>query len=118
MALPGCASVAPPPPLVNVHATLAIGASTALRPGLAISFDSVSDSRCPQNAHCIWAGELKYLLTLHGGSKESFTLSDAAPSYRSAAGITVVLNVGTPPPRPIVGQPAPAYTVMLLINSN
>ncbi len=114
----GCASVEKPAPLVNVPVTLAVGASASLRPGLSISFDGVKDSRCPQNVQCVWAGQLLYLLTLHGRTRESFTLSDTAPRFTSASGISVVLNTDQPPPRPIVGQPAPSYTVMLLINSN
>jgi hypothetical protein len=118
LASAGCASVEPPAPLVNVPVTLAVGASASLRPGLSISFDSVKDSRCPQNVQCIWAGQLLYLLTLHGRTQEAFTLSDKAPGHTSASGVSVVLNTDKPPPRPVAGQPAPSYTVMLLINSN
>jgi hypothetical protein len=118
MATAGCASVEPPAPLVNIPVTLAVGASATLRPGLSVSFDSAKDSRCPQNVQCIWAGQLLYLLTLHGRTQEAFTLSDKAPSFTSASGISVALNTDKPPPRPVAGQPAPPYTVMLLINSN
>lgn len=118
LASAGCASVEKPAPLVNVPVTLAVGASASLRPGLSISFDGVKDSRCPQNVQCVWAGQLLYLLTLHGRSSEGFTLSDAAPRFMSTSGISVALNIEQPPARPVAGQPAPSYTVMLLINSN
>ncbi len=120
VAIAACASIAPPAPLVNVPVTLGIGGNAALRPGLSISFDGVNDSRCPLKAQCIWAGQLLYLLTLHGRGAEPFTLGDAVPGFTAASGLTVHLANEHPPPLPlpIVGQPPPTYTVMLLINSN
>ena len=118
LALTACVSIMQPQPLVNVPATLTQGASITLRPGLSISFDRVDDSRCPQNAKCVWAGRLLYLLTLHDKQDEPFTLGTSNQRFTSRSGLTVDLLNRDEPPAPILGQPPPAYTVMLLINSN
>jgi hypothetical protein len=44
---------------------LRVGASAALRGGLTISFDGVqSDSRCPMDALCVWAGDAVVVVSL------------------------------------------------------
>lgn len=119
--LTGCASTPPadpPAPLVNVPVTLTVGKTATLRPGLSLSFDRANDSRCPQGVQCVWAGRLLYMLTLHGKQDEPFTLGTTNTRFTSSSGITVELANKEEAPLPVHGQPPPAYTVMLLVNSN
>jgi len=78
-----------PAPVTEKPAGNAPPAKTAiLRPGQSVSLDVattlqyvrlVSDSRCPVDAQCIWAGEATIELILESGKeKQTFTLSDTA----------------------------------------
>ncbi|MGZ5203243.1 MAG: hypothetical protein ACXWC4_26050, partial [Telluria sp.] len=71
LALAGCASA----PLkdgtypLQPHQRVALSANTTL------TYDSFSDSRCPANARCIWAGRLSFQFVLDGpGGREEFAL--------------------------------------------
>ena len=71
-----------------------------LKPGQSASLDVstslqyvrlVSDSRCPVDAQCIWAGEVTIELTLESGKeKQTFTLSDRA-NTKEALGFGIEL---------------------------
>ena len=51
------------------HQRVALSADTTL------SYDSFSDSRCPANARCVWAGRLSFQFVLEGpGGREEFSL--------------------------------------------
>jgi len=60
-----------------VSAQLKLGeASYIITPSITISLDSVlSDSRCPENANCVWAGnaEVRFIFS-DNASEEKFTL--------------------------------------------
>jgi len=70
-----CGSSSPTKPEtfdVGEEFTLAAGASGAARDGsFEVTFVGVTeDSRCPSDAQCIWAGEVKLKLALKAGSNE------------------------------------------------
>ena len=74
--------------------------TAVLKPGQSASLDVattlqyvrlVSDSRCPVDAQCIWAGEATIELTLESGKeKQTFTLSDRA-NTKEATGFAIEL---------------------------
>jgi hypothetical protein len=81
--------------------------SVELSPCTTLSYDSVSDSRCPPDAKCVWAGALSYRFTLAGtGFAESFVLDPAQLDYTSPVlhGGRIVLDqppsLPRAPPRP------------------
>jgi hypothetical protein len=73
----------------------------ALSGNTTLTYDSFSDSRCPANARCIWAGRLSFQFVLDGpGGREEFSLGpdqlSAAP--RSLHGARVALDPASIPP--------------------
>jgi hypothetical protein len=59
--------------------------SATLAPGVTLTYDSVSDSRCPPGVKCIWAGRLDYRFTLKSGNTvENFSLAPDKASHTSA----------------------------------
>ncbi|MDZ4674823.1 MAG: hypothetical protein SGI84_10235 [Gemmatimonadota bacterium] len=62
----------------------------------------VTDSRCPSNVQCVWAGEVAVLLTLTGQSTGELTLripaSNAGSSTGDAGPYRVELKAVTPYP--------------------
>ena len=90
-----CASAPPSdiPPLSTLtllpHQAAPLGRQASVR------VDRVEDSRCPPAVQCVWAGLLRYHLTLLGGAApERFTLDQRAPSFasRQIPGLTVALT--------------------------
>jgi hypothetical protein len=75
--------------------------SLDLARGVTLTYDSFSDSRCPANVRCIWAGRLafRFIVNNRDGSEE-FTLgpdqSVAAPA--ALHGARVALDLGSIPP--------------------
>jgi len=62
---------APPPPLeLEVEGSLGAGASTVVKgEAMEVKFVEVSeDSRCPSDATCVWAGEVKVKLATRLGT--------------------------------------------------
>jgi hypothetical protein len=58
--------------------------SATLAPGVTLTYDSVSDSRCPPGVKCIWAGRLDYRFTLKSGNTvETFALAPDKASHTS-----------------------------------
>ena len=93
-----------------VHAAPGIGAivslterqSATVAPGAILTYDSVADSRCPPDVHCVMAGKVVYSFTLkQGDTLEHFTLSPAEPAFTSTVlnGKRVTLADTAPPPR-------------------
>jgi hypothetical protein len=85
------------------------GATYVLRPeqsvdlerGLRLTYDSYSDSRCPPNARCVWAGRLIFRFVLHGPEgAEEFALGPDHPAAAPAAlhGVRVALDPAAIPP--------------------
>jgi hypothetical protein len=53
---------------------------------LSITYERAEDSRCPDNARCISAGQVAYLFTLRvGGIAQAFWLVPGKPGYTSPA---------------------------------
>jgi hypothetical protein len=72
LALAGCASA----PLKDGTYPLQPHQRVALSGNTTLTYDSFSDSRCPANARCIWAGRLSFQFVLDGpDGTEEFTLS-------------------------------------------
>ena len=79
------------------HQRVALSSDTTL------TYDSFSDSRCPANARCIWAGRLSFQFVLEGpDGTEEFSLGPDQLSTRpgSLRGARVALDpAGIPPAR-------------------
>jgi hypothetical protein len=79
------------------------GASAMLDGGLTITFDGVaSDSRCPMNALCIWAGDAVVALSISqgpGGSVPRELHTNAAGSVTSYLAYSIKLLALAPYPR-------------------
>lgn len=99
--------------------TLVQGQSVTLAPMLSLRFDSVNDSRCPQGVTCVWAGELRYHFTLHGGADEAFVLSERAPRFSSARrkGLSVALEKSPAAPLPGASEAPPNHPVTLRVST-
>ncbi len=86
---------------------------------LEIRFDSVSeDSRCPENADCIWAGNARVHCTLTKSSvpKQHIMLNTlAAPQSAVYQGYTILLRELTPLPKAGEITPQSAYKAGLII---
>lgn len=78
---------------------------------LSITYEGAEDSRCPDNARCIWPGRLSYRFTMRIGSvAQAFYLVPGQPGYMSPAlrGSRIELDHLTPPPpRGMAGAPGP-----------
>jgi hypothetical protein len=77
------------------HQRVALSGNTTL------SYDSFSDSRCPANARCVWAGRLSFQFVLDGpDGTEEFSLGPDQLSARpkSLHGARVVLDPSSIPP--------------------
>jgi hypothetical protein len=97
------------------------GSSAALQDGLRVTFTGVpSDSRCPMDAMCIWAGDAiaKVSLSQSGGSPADLDLhTGAGGSQASYLGYVITLTVLAPYPRsdrPIRPQD---YVATLVVDS-
>lgn len=84
--------------------------SVALARGLVLTYDSYSDSRCPANTRCIWAGRLifRFLITGPDGAEE-FTLGPDQPTAAPASlhGARVALVTSAIPPARAAGTMRP-----------
>lgn len=86
--LSACAS---PERLPNAQYTLGTHQTLILPPQpkdgrLTLTYEGVDDSRCPQNARCMWPGELAYRFTLRiNNVAQGFWLVPGKPGYTSPA---------------------------------
>lgn len=56
-----------------------IGETADLGDGLAVRpLEVLEDSRCPQNARCVWAGRLRLKVEIEGVGERELTLDEAA----------------------------------------
>jgi hypothetical protein len=97
LTLAGCANA----PLKDGVYPLQPRERVALSGNTTLTYDSFSDSRCPPNARCIWAGRLSFQFVLDGpGGHEEFSLGPdqlvAAP--KSLQGARVALDPASIPP--------------------
>jgi hypothetical protein len=121
IALPGLAACAGAPlrdgtyPL-QPHQRVALSSDTTL------TYDSFSDSRCPANARCIWAGRLSFQFVLDGpGGAEEFSLGpdQLSATPKSLRGARVTLDPASIPPARtgIAARPGDVIPVTLNITS-
>jgi hypothetical protein len=95
--LTACASA----PLKDGIYPLQPGQRVALSGNTTLTYDSFSDSRCPANARCVWAGRLSFRFVVDGpGGKEEFALGpdQLAATPKSLAGARVALDPSSIPP--------------------
>ncbi|WP_075794718.1 hypothetical protein [Massilia putida] len=95
--LAGCAAA----PLQDAVYPLRPEQSVALARGLVLTYDSFSDSRCPANTRCVWAGRLIFRFLIDGpDGVEEFTLGPDQPTAAPASlhGARVVLDTSAIPP--------------------
>ena len=90
-----------PPPRQSVE--LRAGSSATLEGGLTIAFDRVtSDSRCPMNALCVWAGDAIVAVSLsqgHGAPAARELHTDARTSETSYLAYSIKLLALSPYPQ-------------------
>jgi hypothetical protein len=105
--LAGCTT---PPPADAVY-PLRPEQSVVLARGLVLTYDSFSDSRCPANTRCIWAGRLIFRFLLDGpDGVEEFTLGPDQPTAAPAAlhGRHITLDTSAIPPARAAGTMRPS----------
>lgn len=89
-----------PAPIKSATYVLRPEQSVELAPGVDLTYDSFSDSRCPPNAQCVWAGRLMFRFVLQGpDGPEEFTLGPDQPQAAPAAlkGARIALDPGAVP---------------------
>jgi hypothetical protein len=93
-------------PTVPATFTLEPGQTASVQ-GVAVTFRQVvSDSRCPINAFCVWAGDATVVFSVRMiGQETQYELQLADPAKRSAAIRNFVLEFQELQPHPIAGQP-------------
>jgi len=88
--------------------TLKTGDQRAIR-GLTVTFVGVKeDSRCPDNARCVWAGNAVVELRIEGGADSvAMTLnSGIEPKAIGVQGLR--FTIASLLPTPVIGAPTPA----------
>ena len=92
-----------PDAVIGAPFDLRAGATAALPDGLTIKFETVrSDSRCPMDAVCVWAGEAIVALSVAkatGGPEARELSTTPGGSAITYAGYTISLTGLTPYPR-------------------
>ena len=104
--LAGCTAA----PLQDAVYPLRPEQSVTLARGLVLTYDSYSDSRCPANARCVWAGRLIFRFLIDGpDGVEEFTLGPDQPTAQPAAlhGARVALDVSAIPAARAAGTMKP-----------
>jgi len=95
--LTGCAAA----PLKDGTYPLQPGQRVGLSGNTTLSYDSFSDSRCPANARCVWAGKLSFQFAVEGpDGREEFALGPDQLAARPKAlhGARVALDPASIPP--------------------
>jgi hypothetical protein len=110
LGLTGCAGA----PLKDGTYPLQPHQRVALSGDTTLTYDSFSDSRCPANARCIWAGRLSFQFVLEGpGGREEFSLGpdqlSATPT--SLHGARVTLDPASIPPVRNAAATRPGYAI-------
>ena len=116
--LAGCAAAPPQDAVYPLRPEQRV----ALAHGLALTYDSFSDSRCPANTRCVWAGRLIFRFLIDGpDGVEEFTLGPDQPTATPAAlhGARVVLDTSAIPPARAAGllRPGDIIPVTLKITA-
>jgi hypothetical protein len=91
--------------------------SARLAPDVVLTLESVSDSRCPPGAKCVWAGQLEYRFRLQrGDSVDTFSLAPDKTSHASRLlpGARIELDrSAVPPAGEAQAQGASAHAVVI-----
>lgn len=117
--LAGCAS-GPKDQIMDTSLTLLPKASAPLSRSASLRYDGISDSRCPPNATCIWAGDVRHTFTLSSSSgNESFGLNPEHPEHaaKTIPGLKITLGQTDPAPLPAVGTPFPVAPVTVHVTT-
>lgn len=73
----------------------AIGQTADLGQGLRVRpLEVFEDSRCPQNARCVWAGRLRLRVAVEGAGEHEVTLDEAAVQTPRGAFALVAVSPG------------------------
>ena len=107
LVLVACKSAPADPPLPT-DITLKTGDQRAIR-GLTVTFVGVKeDSRCPDNARCVWAGNAAVELRIEGGA-DSVAMTLNSGIEPKAIGVRDLrFTIASLLPTPVIGAPAPA----------
>jgi hypothetical protein len=99
---------------------LKVGAVSTLPDGTRLRFERVqSDSRCPMDAFCVWAGDATVMVTLNPtrGASESRELhTQPTGSQISYANYTIVLKALAPYPRSSQELSADSYVATFVVS--
>ena len=117
LAAPILAACAAPPVHDGVY-PLRPEQSVALSRDLTLTYDSFSDSRCPANAQCVWAGRLIFRFVVEGpDGREEFSLGPDQPAATPAAlhGARVALDVGAIPPARVSSATRPGDVLPVIL---
>ncbi len=118
MLLAGCAASSAEGPSLPLTTTLQPQASVAIG-AFTLLYQGADDSRCPLDAQCVWAGEIRYNFKLSGAAgSESFALTRAKPAHDATTvpGVRISLAPGDDPPLRRAGDPQPAYPVTVTVS--
>lgn len=89
--------------------------TVTLAPRVNLTYEGADDSRCPDNARCVWAGQVAYRFTLRIASvAQAFYLVPGKPGYTSPAlrGSRIELDRNlAPPARGMADSRPPSYPV-------
>ena len=113
--LTACASA----PLKDGIYPLQPGQRVALSGNTTLTYDSFSDSRCPANARCIWAGRLSFQFVLNGpDGREEFSLGPDQPAAtpKSLHGARVALDPASVPPVRNTNATRPGDVIPVTLN--
>ena len=107
----------PSTPSLPATVTLALGES-AIAESVRVTFVKVqSDSRCPINAVCVWAGDAiaQFRITAHGNeAAPDLSLADPTKRATTIGGITVEFEALQP--HPFAGQSTDPKTYRATVN--
>jgi len=113
--LTGCAAA----PLKDGTYPLQPGQRVGLSGNTTLSYDSFSDSRCPANARCVWAGRLSFQFVLNGpAGAEEFSLGpdQLAATPKALHGARVALDPASIPPVRSSITTRPGYVIPVTLN--
>jgi len=105
--LTGCAT----PPTQDAVYPLRPEQSVVVARGTVLTYDSYSDSRCPANTRCVWAGRLIFRFLVDGpNGVEEFTLGPDQPTATPASlhGARITLDTSAIPPARAAGTLRPS----------
>lgn len=115
LGLAGCAAA----PVKDGTYPLQPNQRVALSANTTLTYDSFSDSRCPANARCIWAGRLSFQFVLNGpDGREEFSLGPDQPAAtpKMLHGARIALDPGSIPPVRSTNATRPGDVIPVTLN--